>query len=60
MGIILFAFIIGSALAVMFSLLASLKDSVFATQIALAIGTILELFALGLLVVIAIHNLGGL
>ena len=59
MGFYLFSTILGAAIALVFSLIAGLKDNVFAAQIALAVGVSFDMFAIGLLVYVALSNLGA-
>ena len=50
---------IGAGIALAGSLIAGLKDNLFAAQMALAVGLVFDMFLIGLLVYIILSNLGA-
>lgn len=60
MSFLLFATILGAAIALIFSLIAGLKDNVFAAQIALAVGLVFDMVIIGLLIYVVLIALGGI
>lgn len=50
---------IGAVIALAGSLIAGLKDNLFAAQMALAVGLVFDMFLIGLLIYIILSNLGA-
>lgn len=59
MGLWLLIFILGAGIMLIFSMIAGLKDNVFAAQIALAVGIVFDAITVGLLVYLLLSNLGA-
>ena len=59
MSLWLFIFILGSGVMLISSMIAGLKDNVFAAQIALSMGMVFNMLAVGTLVYIALSMAGA-
>lgn len=59
MSLWLFIFILGSGVMLISSMIAGLKDNVFAAQIALSMGMVFNMLAVGTLVYIALNMAGA-
>ena len=60
MGIWLLVFILGAGIMLITSMIAGLKDNVFAAQMALSVGVVFDMFAVGLLVYVVLKSMGAI